>query len=40
MVLPAETNFEKDNQETYEENFDNEFSFVRHVRALGIPALG
>jgi hypothetical protein len=37
---PVKTIFEKDNQETYEEHFENEFSFVRRVRAIGIPALG
>jgi hypothetical protein len=37
---PVKTIFEKYNQETYEEHFDNEFYFVRRVLALGIPALG
>jgi hypothetical protein len=37
---PVKTIFEKDNQETYEEHFDNEFYFVRRVHALGIPTLG
>jgi hypothetical protein len=36
---PAKTIFEKDNQETYEKHFDNEFNFVRRVRPLGILAL-
>jgi hypothetical protein len=36
----VKTTLEKDNQETYEEHFDNKFSFVRRVRALVIPALG
>jgi hypothetical protein len=37
---PVKTIFEKENKETYEEHFDNESSFFRHVRDLGIPALG
>jgi hypothetical protein len=36
---PVKTIFEKDNQETDEEHFDNEFYFFRRVRAIGIPAL-
>jgi hypothetical protein len=37
--FPLKTIFEKDNQETYEDFFGNEFSFVRCVRAIGIPSL-